>query len=399
MRGVSVGVGIVVSTIVSVASVGRVEAAPLRRNLSSYAIFGQDSVRLNSQFQLATKSCNIGVNCAGGVLNAADKLSMADGDQLVADVTNLSCPADIFELFANGGSATPAPGATCTVRGPVKTAQPFTTPILAPNTCPGGVPNPDALAAACGFPMPFPACGATPLLVQAAKDCAPYDTKLGNGQCDLPPGVYGAITIKDDAKLVLAGGTYVACSFIANKQTTVTATMPATIQVTGELQLSNGSVIGTRCGELDFMVNGTTDVQFGKSASIIADVCAPRAGLRLGHSNHLQGHFVGDEVSMDRNNMVECCEEPVTCTCFDQFVPTSGQVGSSVKLTGNCDLTMATGVTFECGGISYPAVTTSVTATALDVTVPAIPANSTCQIVVRSTAGRFVHDQTFTVLP
>ena len=399
MKGFSGGVRIVVSAIAGLVLVGQAEAASLRRNLSSYAILGMDSVRLNAQFQLVTKTCNVGVNCAGGVLNAAAQLSMADGDQLVSDVTNLLCPADIFELFANSGSATPIPGTNCGLRGTVKSAQSFVPPILAPNTCPGGVPNPDALAAACGFPAPFPTCGATPLVVQAGKDCLPYDTTLNNNRCDLPPGTYGAVSLKDDAVVVLAGGTYVACSFIASKQTVVTATTPATIQVTGELTLSNGSKIGTMCGELTFQVAGTTDVLFGKSANIIADVCAPRAGLRLGHSNHLQGHFVGDEVSMDRNNVVECCEEPVTCTCFDKFVPTSGQVGSTVKLTGTCDLTQATGVTFECGGVSYPATTTSVTASAIDVTVPAIPANASCQIVVRSTAGRFVPDQSFTVLP
>jgi len=395
MRGVSWrsgGVLLVAGLMVTEASAD----PPLRRSLASYFVLAQRSVS-GKDIRLLSP-CNIGVNCAQPTANAScgvmafEDAFFADGSQIAGDKANFNEPfADAFQVFANKG----APFPNLLVRHPP--IETFTTPIL-PGTCGAGCrPDAAALGALCGMPVPFPDCApGNPVVATPGDDCNPgsVDDALGNGRCDLGPGVYGLVRATNDGEIRLTGGTYAVCGFVAARDAVVSTSAPAVVHVAdgGEVRAGNGSKFGAQCGDIQLFVEGKGTVTFGKNASIAAKVCAPESSLALGNNNHILGQFVADTVTADRGNVGRCCG--AGCACFDEFSPTTAKVGDVVTFTSQCSLDAVTAIRI-CGAAATIATRTANTLTAF---VPNV-APGACMVEAASAAGVFEGVGTLTVLP
>ncbi len=388
LRGMRCLVG---TALLAVAAFAEVAAAqPLRRNLGSYALL---ALRRASLKDISVGgACNVGVNCAStkpgadcGILRL-DGALFADGSQTVGDQVFFSKPgAIVFQLFRNGGGALDE----VTINQPP--VQSFATPII-PGTCSATCePNFAAFEALCGFPTPFPACDpARSVTVERDRDCT-GDIAPGNGHCDLGPGAYGEIEVRNGATLELAPGVYTPCDFKVSRKARVFAD-GVTINVPdgGSFQVNNGSQVGQDCDGLVVRVQGAGPVNFGRNARIAGTVCAPRATVRLGHNNVLVGQFVGETLTADFHNEVQCCGG--RCACFDRFAPTTAAAGTNVTLFTHCDFGPVTAVRI-CG---LAATIVTRTNDEMVVTVPA-GATGACVVEVDSAAGNFMHDQPLTV--
>lgn len=369
-------------------------AQDLRRDLGSYFIFANRSVSGKNMRLLS--ACNIGVNCAQPSQNSScgtisfEDAFFADGSQIAGDKGNFNKAfADAFQAFLNKGGPFP----NLLVRNPP--IQSFATPIIT-GTCDNAC-NPDvsAIEALCGVPNPFPACDPTKFVqVNPGGDCqgAP-DGVPGNGACDLGPGTYGDVNVKNDAKITFAGGTYNLCSLTFGKNADGSAASATVINIddAGAFRVNNASNFGSQCGEFTINVSGKGVVSFGRNASIAAKVCAVASDINLGHNNDLLGQFVGDTVTANRDNDARCCGG---CTCFDEFSPTSAKAGDNVTLTSQCDLNNTTAVKV-CG---VTATIVSKSANTLVFTVPAV-APGPCPIDLESATGVYRAFQQLTVLP
>jgi len=200
-------------------------AQPLKRDLASYFLFAQRFARLKN-ISIDTP-CNVGVNCAAPNASSTcgelvfDAATFVDGSQTVGDRTFCTEPgAVVSQLFRNTGGACDT---ITLLHPPIQAFDP--TPII-PGTCdPGCIPNTAALEALCGFPDPFPACDPSkPVKAKANEDCigAP-DAVPGNGRCDLAPGVYGDVSVRNKASISLGTGNYDVCTFKVGRNAVVTA--------------------------------------------------------------------------------------------------------------------------------------------------------------------------------
>jgi hypothetical protein len=362
-------------------------AQPLNRNLSSYLIFASKYARVKN-LNIDT-ACNIGVNCAAPSAKSKcgqlifDDVFFANGSQAVADNVNCRKGGVLWQLFRNGGGP-------CDVNATINhpPIEPFSpTPIIAgtcDNTC---TPDVAALKALCGFPSPFPACDPSKkVIVRAGQDC---DTQgfsvvepLGDGRCQLPPGQYGTIQVRNGGTLELSPGNYDVCDFKVSRNALVQATNSVlNVSAGGSFRVGGQSTVGQNCGDLAVFVDGTKRVTFGRGSVIAAKLCAPGAPVKLGHSNQLLGQFIGDYVTANRGNHGQCCDGGGRCTCVDTFSPTSLHCGAELTLNSACDLTSASSVTV----CAQPAMINSKTATTLKVTVPMV--NGPCPIVVTDSLG------------
>ena len=370
------------STLLGVAVPAR--AQDLRRDLGSYFVLSLKTLRLKNM--IVDGSCNVGVDCqmpasgnkaCGSVRMQA--ATFADGSQLVGDQVFFTKPgANIFQLFRNGGGSL----ANATIASPP--VQPFTTPVL-PGTCDAScTADVSAIAALCGFPVPFPACNSgAPVNVEPGQDC-PGDTSPGNGRCDLPPGVYGALNVRSKAKLTLAAGSYSFCSMRIVRSTLVLGNgTTITVPNGGAVRISNESTFGQKCGDITLLIDGPSTIRFGHAVNVAARVCAPEGKIALGHGNHLLGQFVGDFVTSDRGNDGDCCG--ASCACVDGFDPTTAAVGATVTFTSHCDLSGVTAVKI-CG---IGANITSKSTATMTVTVPT-GATGPCSVEIDSSSGKFV---------
>jgi len=354
--------------------------SPLRRDFDAYFILASKYARLKN-FNLES-ACNIGVNCATPTPPSTcgqmimEDLHAVDGAQLVADRTFCTKPnAILAQLFRNGGG----PGCPA--------SEPFVPPVVDATCGVGCTPNVAALEALCGFPDPYPACDpGKPVTVQPGMDCGGIgivDAIPGNGRCDLTPGAYGAITVRNDAELRTATGAYAVCSFTVARRARVIPSQTTTILVAsgGRLRLGTESRIGFACNDLTIQLKGSGSVNFGRHSTVSAHLCGPERLIRLGHGNTLTGQFVGDRVVANHDNHGLCC---AACTCIDQFSPATAHVGAAVTMIGHCDLTPTTAV--RICGIAAPIV--SKTASTIVVTVPPGAAGD-CTVEVDSEPGTF----------
>jgi hypothetical protein len=369
-------------------------AQPLDRDPAAYCLFGQRSLSLKNM--TLTTPCNVGVNCARpsgnsscGTLSIEDAQLDPNGSQVASDKLNANKPgARIWQLFTNNSFNT----SNVDVLSPP--VQAFTTPIIA-GTCDAACnADPSAIKAFCNFPSPFPACDPTKLvIVNEDADCPPFDTAPGNDTCDLPPGTYGDIQVKNQATLDMTAGVYNVCSFAAGRQARIRGKgVEINVADSGFFRASNQTQIGSECGDFFVRVEGSGSVNFGRGLLVAATVCAPLAQVNLGHGNQLIGQFFGDEVFADRDNRLQFCGETGRCTCFDDFNPKTAPVGGIVTLTSECDLRVATRV-LVCG---IQATIGTQTQNSLTFTVPA-GATGDCPIDVESPAGTFRHNQTLTI--
>lgn len=296
---------------------------PLSRDLASYIVFGIRNVSLKNVSVLG--ACNTGVDCPQPTTNSScgvvshENAHYGEGSQVAGDRAKFNRPgAEVWQLFSNHASTL----SNVTIGlPPIEPLAPL--PILgdrdgdgtpscsvASNQC---VVDRDDLAAACGFPTPFPSCDpVNDVLVLAGGDCARgADTTLGNGRCDLAPGVYGRVAVQTNGKLVLDGGSYVLCELAVSQSAEVIADAPAVLDVSGTVSLSNdatfGPAPGEDCGKITVRADGPGSVTFGRQVKVNGFFCAPDRLVRLGHNNDLTGRFFGDIVDADDNNRAFCC--------------------------------------------------------------------------------------------
>jgi hypothetical protein len=393
MRSTSLGIAAIAAGLIALG--GPASAQPLRRDLGSYFILASKYVHIKN-FSLDS-ACNIGVNCkapsASGKCGELvfDDATFADGSQAVGDRTFCTKPGStLWQLFRNGGGSGCVPP-DITLKQPPE--QGFLPPILgdldgdSTPSC-GNVCDPDIgdLEVGCGFPAVFPACDPSKgVIVRAGQDCdGAVDTLPGNSRCDLAPGTYGEISVRNFGKLDLAPGSYNVCSLKVGRNALVTAKgTNVFIADGGSFRVGGTSKVGQQCGDLTVLEKGTGRITFGRGATVAAKVCAPAAALNLGHGNLLIGQFVGDTITANRNNHGQCCVGG-KCTCFDTFSPTTAHCGDTLTITSGCDLTNATGV--KICGISAMILTKSPT----QITVKVPVANGPCDVEVDSSTGTFV---------
>jgi hypothetical protein len=296
---------------------------PLARDLGSYIFFGLRNVGLKNIDVLG--ACNTGVDCAlpnpnssCGVANH-ENAHYAEGSQIAVDRAKFNRPgATVWQLFSNEvttlanvtvGSPPIEPLSPLPILGDVD-GDGNTSCSIASGQC---VVDAGDLAAACGFPTPFPICDpANEVLVYAGLDCVRGpDAALGNGRCDLPPGTYGRVSLQTGGKLTLTGGAYVLCELAVSQSAEVIADGPATLDVTGDVRINNdasfGPPPGQDCGRISVRAAGPGSVTFGRQVKVNGYFCAPERTVRLGHDNDLTGRFFGDVVDSDDNNRAFCC--------------------------------------------------------------------------------------------
>jgi hypothetical protein len=182
------------------------------------------------------------------------------------------------QLYAN--DMVHAPGGGC---GPATT---FTSPIF-----------PD-LAAACGMPNPFPACGGQNVVVL-------------HGQVrELGPGTYGDVIVMggggSPGSLILTGGDYRFCNLRTSRRAVLQAKTATTIHVRGLMSLSNGTVTGpagsvSPCN-LQILVAGPR-VHISRHAVVKARLCAPNAALYVTNGANLSGGFAAGRIRLGRGSV------------------------------------------------------------------------------------------------
>jgi hypothetical protein len=378
---------------------------PLRTDIRSYFVFAMSHSHLKN-FRLQG-ACNVAVNCAQpaassecGVVSMENPV-FNDGSQIAGDVTRFSKPGGtIWQLFRNDTGSL----ANVTIRHPgIKPdgSNPLAVPILGDldgdgtPSCQvvGGqcVPDYGDVAAWCGFPAMFPACDASRLVTAVLGDDCAYDVAPGNGQCDLAPGTYGELALKNDATVQLAGeGQYAFCRITGGRRVKLLA-RGARVYVpnAGHVHISNASTVGQECGDIRLLAQGRASIIFGRGTNVAAKVCAPEATIKLGHGNRHVGQFIADVVDSDDNGSGECC--PGRCACFDTFTPQNAAAGATVVLQSGCDLSETTAVRI-CGA---PATILTPGVHRVEVRVPSV--SGSCRIEVDSPAGTFVHVDRLTV--
>lgn len=295
-------------------SAATVAAQPLNRNLSQYCIFAQQSVSLKNIH--VDNACNVGVNCAQPSTHSScgtatfEDTMFAKDTQMASDKIALQRAGAVFwQLFTNK----PFNGANATINSPP--IQTFTTPII-PNTCDANCnADPSAIEAFCNFPHPFPACDPSKLVsVNPGADCSAFDSSPGNGVCDLPPGTYGDIVVKNGATINFSAGTYDVCSLSLGQSANATGSATViNIPDSGFFRVGNDSRFGQQhCGDFTVRIQGAGSVNFGRRVVLQAQVCAPRSTVNLGHGNVLLGQFIGLTVDANRDDSVKLC---TACTC------------------------------------------------------------------------------------
>jgi hypothetical protein len=400
------GVRLVVTLLACATATSAIAGPPLRRDLDSYVFFASRSMGLKNM--TVTGACNAGVDCAQpnpnsdcGVLTHEDP-NYADGSQIAGDRTRFSTGGGIIsQLFTN------VPTGLENVFVGLPPIEPLTVPILGDRdgdgtaSCgPGCAVDAGDLAAACGFPAPFPVCDpGRSVVVLPLRDCPAGDTAPGNERCDLPPGVYGNLEVRDKSSITFGGGTYVVCDFLFGKDTEALADAATTVQVSGDVRINNdsnfGPAAGQSCGLIRVNVNGPGDFSFGRQTAINGYFCAPQRTIQLGHDNNLTGRYFADSISGDSNNRGFCCNPETAdgaCACLDSFTPTVASVGGTITLFSTCSLDAASEVRI-CGRAA-PIV--AQTEDRLVVTVPAGAAGA-CPIQLISPAGVFTAAATLTV--
>jgi len=299
-------------------------APPLSRDLSSYIVFGLRNVGLKNI--TVEGACNTGVDCPHPNPNSScgvvshENAHYGEGSQIAGDRAQFNrAGAEVWQLFSNDVATL----SNVTIDlPPVQPLDPL--PILG-DVDGDGAPScsvssgqcavdPGDLAAACGFPTPFPSCNpANDVLVLAGLDCVHGpDANPGNGRCDLAPGTYGPVTVQTGGKLTLQGGSYALCSLAVGQSAEVIADTAAVLEVSGDVSVgadaSVGPPSGQNCGQITVHAAGPGSVNFGRHLRVNGFICGPERTINLGHDNDLTGRFFADTINADGNNRAFCCQ-------------------------------------------------------------------------------------------
>jgi hypothetical protein len=240
-------------------------AAQPSANLNDYVLFAERAIQTKGP---SISDGDVGVNLPGGEL-LAPRFFAAANSTVASDAVHFDRnPANttLQQLFAN-----------VVVFGPPAT--PFTPPII-----------PD-VAAACGFPSPFPACDPQ----------HPVEVPIGTTTV-LPPGPYGRVVVHGTSlsasTLVLTGGTYVFCQLKVSRQSELRALAPVTLDVATKVSFGPSTFLGPdpsvpslRSSDVRVYVDGSL-VKLTRDSTSVAHVCAPNAHLRLSKGGVHTGVYV-----------------------------------------------------------------------------------------------------------
>jgi len=232
---------------------------------------------------------------------------------LAADTVRMQRNTDCGALFAN---ATEGTGAGC------GNPQPFVSPF-------------SDLAAACGFPAPFPVCdpSAPPIVVAANQTLA------------LAPGTYGDVYLQGgpsgSGTLELAG-TYRFCNVVASLDATTVFTAPSTVNVTGNLLLSRATTTNPTVGAEDirFFVQGSI-VRVSRNALVTAVLCAPDATLAINTGTTLEGRFIAENIRLKRNVVMGTPSSTTTTSSTSTSSTSSTSTSMAPETTTSTSLTPA----------------------------------------------------------
>jgi hypothetical protein len=308
-----------------------VPARAQSRDIHTYLLFALKELRTKGP---TIRSGHIGVNQATGRLYISPHGQLvAPQSQVVADTVRGSLSSVCSALYSNLALQT---------MGGCGPASRLALPILA---------DP---AAVLGFPSPFPACSA---------DASRGKVVLGGATLTLPPDPagYGDIRILGSGTLVLTGGDYRFCSLRASRHANIFVQQPATVHVSGTVNLANNVFLGPDPSilpvisprDIHLFVNGTM-VHFSGQSDVHAALCAPRALLRLTHGAHLNGMFVADTIHTER---ITGELPPTTLTTTTSTSTTTSTTSksttststSTIRLSSTTTTTMPTDCKSLCG--------------------------------------------------
>jgi hypothetical protein len=216
----------------------------------------------------------VAANGPTGVFRIGSNAFVADGASVIANTVILGQGASVSDVLAN--RLLQAQGAV--IRGTK------------------GTPDLPLQEPCC--PIPAFTCGGQSILVPSGASAGP-----------LAPDTYGALVIEDDGDVTLQPGTFQFCSIDAGKRVTIrtTGATQSTINIKGDLRLSNGSSFGPDPGTPTPVVNVEGSmVRLAQGATLQAFLSAPNGVLRLGRRSVIRGTACVRRVASDKGCNVEC---------------------------------------------------------------------------------------------
>ena len=247
-------------------------------NVDDYVLFATGTIKTKG---VTISDGDVGVNDPGGRL-IAPRFFTAPNSVVASDRVRFDRnPSNtvLQQLYAN----------VVEQYGPTPTG-PVATPIIAD------------VAAACGYPDPFPPCAPG-----VDVDVAVSTTTV------LPAGTYGKVrvhgTSASSASLVLTGGTYVFCDLKASRNAQVRVQAPSTIDVIGRVTFGPSTFLGPDGGsglvasDIHLYSSGPL-VKLTRDSFSNARICAPSAKMRLSQGGTHVGVYVAafirtEEVTLD----------------------------------------------------------------------------------------------------
>jgi hypothetical protein len=301
-RGIDVRIVFVLLVLTAVIAMGAVRmwsagatgspTRPVDRTINSYVLFGLDSINLKGGNGQVTEIDNgdVGVQsddpsdslnlCQGGSPHAT---TLGDGTQANSANFNAGAACSFWDVYSNHYVG----AATIRNSGPT----PFTTPLIPPANLPA-----------------FPSFSCDPTKPVTVPN---------NGSVNLAPGTYGAVQIKDGAKLTLAGGTYTFCSVSMGQGTSLLDVDATIVQIAGSMN-TNGGTVGPSANAQFFVrgdgTGGKIAVTFGREGTVAGTFWAPNNQINLGHGTDLTGHFWAKSLQSDFNIQVHGVKAPCVNT-------------------------------------------------------------------------------------
>ncbi|HXJ34646.1 MAG TPA: hypothetical protein VMS22_11500, partial [Candidatus Eisenbacteria bacterium] len=300
--------------VVAWALVAWAQTAP---SFGDFVLFASDSLKAKG---LVVNSGDLGAN---NRFKSTKQVS-APASTIAAGTVQLHPKSTCDELLANSAES----GSSC---GPAVAVQ---TPII-----------PD-LAAACGAPSPFPACGSESVTVPhgGQRTLSPQPSQWGNLM--VAGGGHGPGTV------ILEPGSYTFCNIKIGRNAQLLARGPVHINVTGMIKFDNGSFVGPESGSVtpcDVRIfSDGPKVRISRKAQAQAVVCAPKGELELTVGANLEGAFFAQTVDSDRVFLraPECEVSPTSTTTVTTTSTTNTTSSSTSSSTSTSSTTTTQG---KCG--------------------------------------------------
>jgi hypothetical protein len=200
---------------------------------------------------------------------------MADGTRMVADRVLLATAANVFSVAANRLE-----------RGPDVTIR-------------------DATTAAPPLPLVADFCPIPPAVCAVGNDVT---VQVGE-TVNLPPGVYGRLRVLNDGRLNLASGEYTFCDAQTGREAIIATNGAPTINVTGSLRVSSGSILAPASGAMPAVNVGGRLYRVSQGATVRAVVSAPHAKATHGRDSRIEGCECSYQSKTDKHTTFVCVDQ------------------------------------------------------------------------------------------